>query len=53
MLQETREAPGRVAELLREDLDAYRALEHRLATRPVAARNDQSPSEPFSLRDKL
>jgi glucosamine--fructose-6-phosphate aminotransferase (isomerizing) len=34
MLQETREAPGRVAELLREDLDAYRALEHRLATRP-------------------
>jgi glutamine---fructose-6-phosphate transaminase (isomerizing) len=34
MLQETREAPTRVAELLREDESAYRALAERLAARP-------------------
>jgi glucosamine--fructose-6-phosphate aminotransferase (isomerizing) len=36
MLQETREAPARVAELLREDAGAYHALADRLAARPPA-----------------
>jgi glutamine---fructose-6-phosphate transaminase (isomerizing) len=36
MLRETREAPARVAELLREDADAYRALVDRLTALPPA-----------------
>ncbi len=36
MLQETREAPTRVAELLRHDVAAYRALADQLAARPLA-----------------
>jgi glucosamine--fructose-6-phosphate aminotransferase (isomerizing) len=36
MLQETREAPARVTELLREDVGAYRALADDLAARPPA-----------------
>jgi glutamine---fructose-6-phosphate transaminase (isomerizing) len=36
MLQETREAPARVAELLREDAGAYRNLADHLAARPPA-----------------
>jgi glucosamine--fructose-6-phosphate aminotransferase (isomerizing) len=36
MLRETREAPARVAELLREDVGAYRALADRLAERAPA-----------------
>ena len=36
MLQEVREAPARVAELLREDVGAYRALTDDLTARPPA-----------------
>jgi glutamine---fructose-6-phosphate transaminase (isomerizing) len=36
MLQETREAPARVAELLRQDAAAYRALGNHLAAGPPA-----------------
>ena len=36
MLQETREAPERVAGLLRQDTAAYRALANHLAARPLA-----------------
>ena len=51
MLQETREAPARVAELLRQDAAAYRALADHLAARPLGVRGHRGARQLGPCRD--